>query len=398
MRFDSFLSYEEIDTWIEQYAEKNKEIAYVEIIGQSNEGRDIKAIHVTNNALPGDDKEVALIIIGRHGDELGTRVVGPAVLDWLASEDARKTINRQHIIVVPVANPDACVHAVFGLPIYHLSGLEKRSILPLAARHIPDVVIDVHSVGKEKFGFNWGGLEAIVIDHNANAGEDQCILRNMARQMVDAGARAGYPFLLHTLEPYQNLRKKADLLSEFVFNNHVNGAMYGAFHSLTFGVEVNHFVLGPNDTAKSGLAVIKSLLEMGNTVFPWEYHPGYPNRILSGDFLASIRPRGKKAHERRNSRKEVWSKRNFFEAPFDPYRKMVDDHSVNITVKYSGEGEITSGITISFRIRGTAKFRKITANDETIEYYVKRDECSTYVFLDLERIEKSDFYEIVAGF
>ena len=77
---------------------------------------------------------------------------------------------------------------------------------------------------------------------------------------------------------------------------------------------------------------------------------------------------------------------------------MKDDHSVNITVKYSGEEEITDGITISFRIRGTPKFRKITANNETIDYYVKRDECSTYVSLDVESIEKSDFYEIVAEF
>ena len=398
MGFSSFISYEEISNWVEQYVNSNKKIAYVEIIGQSNEGRDIKAIHVTNNALPIDDKEVALIIIGRHGDELGTRVVGPALLEWLASKEAKRTLDCQHIIVVPVANPDACVHGVFGLPVHHLSDLEKRSILQLGEKYIPDVVMDVHSVGKEKYGFNWGGLEAVVIDHNANAGEDRFILQKMAGEMVNAGAKAGYPFLLHTLEPYQILRKKAEVLSELVFNNHVNGALYASFHSLTFGMEVNHFVLSPNDTAKSGLAVIKSMLEMGNHVFPWEYYPGYPNRILSGDFLASVRPKGKNANERRNSRKEIWSKRNFFEVPFNPYREMLDDRSVKITVKYSGEEEITDGITINFRIRGTPKIKRINMNDENIDYYVKKDKCSTYVFLDLETIKENDVREIVAEF
>jgi hypothetical protein len=77
---------------------------------------------------------------------------------------------------------------------------------------------------------------------------------------------------------------------------------------------------------------------------------------------------------------------------------MKDDHSVSITVNYSGEEEITSGITISFRIRGAPKFRKLTANGDSIDYLVKRDECSTYLFVDLEGIRKKDVREIVAEF
>jgi hypothetical protein len=243
--------------------------------------------------VPIGDKEIALIIIGRHGDELGTRVVGPSILDWLASEAAQKTRDHQHVIVVPVANPDGCVHNVFGLLVHHLSDLEKRTLLPLGEKYVPDIVIDVHSVGKEKFALNWGGLEGVIIDQNAKAGKDQYILGEMAREIIHGAARAGYPFLLHTLEYYQQLRKKADGLPESKFNNHVNGALYKAFHPLAFGMEVNYFVLSPHDTAQSGLAVITAMLERGNRISPWEYYPGYPNRILSGDFLVWIGPRGK---------------------------------------------------------------------------------------------------------
>jgi hypothetical protein len=398
MEFSSFLSFEEIEKWIEQYIHDNREIASVETIGHSDEQRAIKAIHVTNNSLPMDEKEIALIIVGRHGDELGTRVVGPAVLEWLATNDAKAIRDHQHVIVVPVANPDGCVHEVFGAPVTHLSSLEKSALLPLAAKYLPDIVIDVHSVGKEKRGLNWGGLEAVIIDQNATEGEDQYILGEMARKMLHAAAREGYPFLLHTLEPYGNRKKKAEALTNSSFNNHVNRALYDAFHPLTFGMEVNHFVLRPDETAQSGLAVIKSMLKMGNHVFSWDYHAGYPNRILSGDFLAWIGPRGRNAQQKRISRKEIWSKRRFFEVPFAPYREMLDMHSARITVKYLGEHAIASGITMSFRIRGTPRIKTITMNDEKIDYYVKTDECSTYVFLDLETLNKDDMREVVAQF
>jgi hypothetical protein len=398
MKIESYFTYEEIDNWIEQYENKNRKIASVERIGYSDEGRAIKAVHVTNNSVPISDKEIALIIIGRHGDELGTRVIGPSVLEWLASKAAQKTRDHQHIIVVPVANPDGCVHTVFGLPAYHLSDLEKRTLLPLGEKYVPDIVMDVHSVGEEKLGMNWGGLEAVIIDQNAKVGEDQYILGEMAREMIHGAARAGYPFLLHTLEYYQQLRKKADRHSGYAFNNHVNGALYEAFHPLTFGMEVNHFVLSPHDTAQSGLAVITSMLERGNRISPWEYYPGYPNRILSGDFLAWIGPQGKTAQERRNSRKEIWRKRSFFETPFNPYRVMLDDHSVRVIVRYSGDEEITNGLTLSFRIRGRPKIKSITMNNEKVDYYSKRDECSTYVFLDIDTVEKNDAQEFVAQF
>jgi len=169
MKFDSFLNYEILEDWVEAYVSNHEEIARSEVIATSAEGRPIRAVHITNADLPDNDKETALVIVGRHGNEIGTRVVGPAVLEWLASDAAKEILDRQHIIVVPVANPDGCALTVFGLPVYHLSGLEKRSLLPLAAKYPPDVVLDVHSLGKEtSMGLNWGGLEAIVIDQKAN--------------------------------------------------------------------------------------------------------------------------------------------------------------------------------------------------------------------------------------
>ena len=91
MKIESYFAYEEIDNWIEQYENNNRTIASVERIGYSDEGRDIKAVHVTNNSVPLSKKKIALIIIGRHGSELGTRVIGPSVLEWLTSKAAQET-------------------------------------------------------------------------------------------------------------------------------------------------------------------------------------------------------------------------------------------------------------------------------------------------------------------
>lgn len=399
MQFDTFIDYETLEDFVDRFVSSHGKIARLEIIAESIEGRPIRAVHLTNPDVPDKDKEVALIIFGRHGNEIGTRVVAPALFEWLASDAAREILDRQHIIVVPVANSDGCAHEVFGLPVYHLSGLEKRSLLPLAANYPPDVVLDIHSLGKETgMGLNWGGLEAIVIDHMADAGEDQVILREMAREMIQSAAAEGYPFLLHTLEPYQHSRKRADALTDYAFNNHVNAALYDTYHALTFGVEVNHFALNSYETAESGLSIIKSVLKMGNRIFPWEFHAGYPNRIISGDFLASIRPRGKDAGERRRSHKEIWEKRRFFKMPFDPYREVHDKHSVRATVKYAGESEIAGGITVSLRIRGMPKIKSVAVDGERIDYYKKEDACSTHLFVELETIKTDDTREIVVEF
>jgi len=46
---------------------KNKSVARKEVIGKSLDHWDIPAIFITNEALPNDDKQIAVITLGRHG-------------------------------------------------------------------------------------------------------------------------------------------------------------------------------------------------------------------------------------------------------------------------------------------------------------------------------------------
>jgi hypothetical protein len=281
------------------------------------------------------------------------------------------------------------------LPRDRLSDLEKNSIIRIALQYTPDVVIDVHSVGKERYGYSWGGLQAIVVDRNAQAGEDQFIFNTMANHMIEAACEKGFFFLLHDVEFYKDLPLRGRALANSAFNNHVNRACYSAFHSLIFGVEVNHFINTPNQTGKSATAVICSLLKSGHQIFPWEFYPGYPNRILCGDFLASIRATGVSPGERRKTRQEIWKKRAGFVEPFQPYREMPNKNTVKVICKYTGIEAIECRFNIGICIVNRERIKGVRLNGEHVDYLVKQNKCSLYIYVDVSEPQINAEDEIV---
>jgi zinc carboxypeptidase len=395
MHFNDYPSYTELREQLESMVRQNDSVAWAETIGRSTEGREIRAIHVTNREVPIEEKEISLVICGRHGDELGTRVVGPFLLEWLCSAKAESLLMHQHVILVPIANPDGCANVSFGLPRDRLSKMEQQTILRIAGELVPDVVIDVHSLGKEKYGYHWGGLQAVVIDHKAASGEDQFIIQNMASQVIQTACDQGYHYLLHDVGFYQNLGQRIKAVSSSGYNDHFSKACYNAFHSLTFGVEVNHFFYTPDDTGQSGKRIIRALLLTGNRHYPWEYYAGFPNRLLGGDFLASIRARGITAGERRRSRQEIWQNIDGFVKYQAPYRKTPSKHAIEIICKYSGSQKIAQGFTLCFCLARQSKIKKIQLNAEAVDYQVKEASCCKHVFVDVANLAIVDEKEIL---
>ena len=138
MRFASFPSYAELMTRLDRLVRDHPRRLRWETIGTSAAGEDVRAVHVGRGDGRSEDKEVAVIVCGRHGDEVGTRVVGPALLEWLLSADAAPVRARQHVIVVPVANPDGCARGEFGLPPDRLPFRLEGTFRPL--RSVRDVI------------------------------------------------------------------------------------------------------------------------------------------------------------------------------------------------------------------------------------------------------------------
>jgi hypothetical protein len=398
MHFNDYPSYNELQELLESMVLQRNDVAWAETIGVSPEGRQIRAINVTNREIPIEQKEIALVVCGRHGDEIGTRVVGPFLLEWLLSYEADAILKLQHIILVPIANPDGCSKEEFGLPKDRLSEMEQQTILKVAKDFIPDLVIDVHSLGKKKYGYHWGGLQAVVIDRKATSGEDQFIVQKMASQIIQTTCDQGYHYLLQDTEFYQNLGQRVKVISNAGYNDHICKACYNAFHSLTFGVEVNHFTYSPNETGQSGKSIIGALLLLGNRCYPWEYYSGYPNRILSGDFLASIRAKGASAGERRRSRHEIWQKKEGFNKYLAPYRKTPNRRTIAVICKYSGTQEIKRGITLCLSISCQAKLKKVRIDGDKVMYQVKETPCCQYVFVDVPNLANFDEKELLVEF
>lgn len=362
MNFHHFLSLEEINDLIDHFISEYHEISKCEVMCLSEDGQEIKAVHVTDKDVPLEEKEIIMIVCGRHGNERGTRVVGPALLDWLRTDEARKTLASQHIIVVPVVNPDGCVKEEFHAPDDRLSNEEESTIATLARKFIPDAVMDVHS---------WGGIldgEGVIMGNTGDHAEDHFIYHTLAQKMNDDACLRGYPF-----------RLKAAKRVPGQYNNFFSGMCYNEYHSLAFGMEVNHESLTSQEAAESGLAILRSLILTGNTKHSFEQFPGYPNRIIKGDFATSIRACGNNPGQRRSSRKELWRNRDHFTRPD---RKFYKGDRIVVRTEYSGE-PLASPFSLVCRVRKKVDVRKVTLNGVLVDPLKFTDECSTYYSVEI---------------
>lgn len=351
-----FPPFERICEQVSAFVGRHAGIARAESLGESEQGREVLAVEVTDPAAEEEDKQVALVVCGRHGQELGTRVVGPALLEWLASPPAAETRRGQRVFVVPVANPDGCVREQFHAPSDRLSELEERTILALAERVCPDAVVDVHSLGGSD-------TEAVIAAHTTRCAVDELIHHTLAAEMAEAAGRRGYPFDVEAV-PFPD-----------TYNNHFCGACYERFHCLAFGMEVSHLSLGPAEAAESGVAAIVALLEAGNRRRGWQARSGYPNEILIGNFSASIRPAGANAAERSRSREEIWRHRGAFAVP---QREMPDRDTLKLTVRHEGHAP-TCAWSLCCRLRGRRVIRGVRLDGRGGPVCAWQDACSTYV-------------------
>src|SRR4030042_2405260 len=73
----------EIYQWLDDWVRKNKAVARKQIIGRFPDHWDIPAIFITKEASPNEEKNIAVVTLGRHGQELGTRVGGPEIIRYL---------------------------------------------------------------------------------------------------------------------------------------------------------------------------------------------------------------------------------------------------------------------------------------------------------------------------
>lgn len=395
---------EQMYRWLDDFVAEHKEIAHKKSIGTSQEHRDIPAVFLTNRAIPDDVKQIAVVTLARHGQELGTRVVGPEILNYLVSDEAKEVRDTQVVIVVPVVNPDGFVRNEFHSSMTSLTKTERLVLGELFKAYPPDMIIDFHSLGKEQGSkYDCGDMEVIIPANTTRWGMDEQIHQYVAQKMRDAAEAAGWPYEIHTLEdlaayyfggtkignmPWTYLQEKVYLLhtqdfyddyyipEESGYTNYTCGPAYLTWHSLVFGMETNHHALSAEDIATSGMVPCRELLEMGSTRFPWEKDRGYPVNILQGDFRISIRPVGKNSADRRASRMRIWKERTHFSMP---QREMPDQQTTVARVRYFGD-DLPMQFALCLRMR-RSPISSVTLAGRHLDFETFSDNCSTFLYI-----------------
>ncbi len=261
----------EVFTWIDHFVEKNRTIADKKVLGKSEDGKwDIPAITITNKSVPDDAKQIAMVTLIRHGQERGARVVGPEIMNYLAGKEAAEILDKQKVIVVPVANPAGFARDEFNSSRSGITNLEKKIWGELCSEHIPDMMIDYHSLGKSgSTKYDRGDMEVIIPANSTKWGMDEQIYQYTANRMQEAAEAAGWPYEIHTLEdlsfyyfgddvtgrlPHRYLQEKVFLLhiqnayehydtinALHGYTNYTCGPAYMKWHTLVFGIETNHW-------------------------------------------------------------------------------------------------------------------------------------------------------------
>jgi len=397
----------EVYQWLDDFVIKNERIAYKELIGKSPDNWEIPAVFITNRNLSNGDKQIAVITLERHGQELGARVVGPEIIHYLSSNDAKEIRDTQVVIVVPVVNPEGFILNEFHSSMTSLTKSERLVLGGLFKAYSPDMVIDFHSLGKvEGSKYDSGDMEAIIPANTTRWAMDEQIHQYVAQKMRNAAESAGWPYEIHTLEdlaayyfggtetgnmPWTYLQEKVYLLhmqdfhdnydipEESAYTNYTCGPAYLKWHALVFGMETNHWAITkPTDIAISGMVPCSALLKMGSTRFPWEKDRGYPVNILHGDFRISIRPLGKNASERRSSRTRIWGERKNFSLP---QREMPDQETTIARVRYFGR-DLPIEFALCLRMR-QSPINRITISGNEVKYESFEDRCSAFVYIPI---------------
>jgi murein tripeptide amidase MpaA len=110
--FDRFYTYDELTAILRGYAEGYPQLASLESIGQSHEGRDIWCLTITNSATGAHDTKPAQYVdANMHAGEVTGSAVALYTVDQLLTrygqdDEATRLVNTRTFYILPRVNPD----------------------------------------------------------------------------------------------------------------------------------------------------------------------------------------------------------------------------------------------------------------------------------------------------
>ncbi len=242
------------------------------------------------------------------------------LMEWLLSGDslAREILARQVLVCMPVPNPDGYMtegvdnhHNGFGLnpcnhwtldgPIDPDRNPEGVAVQTLIDRYQPEVHTDFHGIdltwpnhiGAESTGRAYGSSFS------------RPYHQEIVRLMDAAALEEGFPSDMADQDAERLFWwPEFDAIEEKVWLGRptilATGYSYARYHTLVMHHEVFW--------ERSGLLKHRRLMQIGNDVWPGEYYPGYPTRVIMWNNFELLTAYGATASARRKSRVELWNK------------------------------------------------------------------------------------------
>ena len=379
----------EITAHLRELKRRHPELVKVSTLATTKRGNPVEAAAITDPSTPASQKQHALILAGRHGNEESGRMQALALMDWLVTGAAAETIRNQKIVIMPNLNPDAAAIDSYWNPdginvCAELTKRRKRCPEDLAFEKVvhglqPEAVVDLHCKGHAGWSF-----DMVLYNEPRKYTEDHNALSKVVHDMVTAGEKTGAPHMSHPMSWPGWIGEGA------------SAYCYSTFKSLALLTETSESNTHRPDEKtriRTGLARLKALLKWGNRKHDGLYHEGYPFSLVLGSCHAGIVARGRTASARRKSRVEIWQQADHFERISKANPEKEKDKEV--TLAYTGP-PVLSGIGLQTRSRGRMQVESVRFNgkklreSETNGYVSWQDHCSTHVIAFVPRIEKGN--------
>jgi hypothetical protein len=294
--------YEQLVDWINNlngFSGESKKLLKIEIIGKSEESRDIFMINLTDPVIAKKQKQVILITARMHpSTEASGSYSAQAIVDFLLSDStrAKKIMNEYDVYVIPLVNPDGVVE---GEPHYNSRdvdiwidfekkcSIEAWVVLETMHKVNPDYYIDFHgwlhhSSGKWPYD---GGYFDVQTVREFDAFYNGKIAEALKKRVNGLGSYALYHRLDKPSSP---------------------ATVYRELHTLACALEINSVESTVEEVKSRAVDSFIGICE----VMSWKWSgypvPGVPNRIIIENNGIALMAWGDDYEEIRRSRVELW--------------------------------------------------------------------------------------------
>lgn len=343
------ITFEEYDATLKYWAEQHPGFFSFERRGESHDGQPVYLVKVTDHSVSDTDKQVVMVSALHGGPERSGTTSTLKLIEWLLGEsaEARETLRKQVVLVVPIANP----YAFFGtdrfgnkekidlydsqLSYWDLPKLkltvpkrtpELTAFLGIMDEYKPEMHMDLHGTGLQAFPDDTMGDRTMkqgqTMFEVSACSYSNCGVRpwdpRVTAAMVKAGIEAGYG----------SDRAEADAQRCFYnpdhkfFSNRLwNAPRPDRFRTMFYSYMKYHTMISTTEIGweESGVASVRGILALGNKPWVDEKFSGYPVtrvRYRAGRFVTAY---GENATQRRASRAELFPKQvNFADGMLYP--------------------------------------------------------------------------------